>query len=140
MDAPVGLGGCTETKPIVCERGDHLVGVHVGAGATAGLIDVDREVLVVLAFGHVVCRRDNHFGEPPIELAKVFVRLGTRGLQVAERVDHGRRQRAVGDRESFPPPARSLAPYRASIGTCISPIVSRSIRLTVIVSSHKPGR
>ena len=39
-------------KLLVRQVGDHFVGVHVGRGAGAGLIDVDREVIVVLAGGH----------------------------------------------------------------------------------------
>jgi hypothetical protein len=35
------------------DTGDHLVGVHVGAGARPGLEDVDRELVVVLAVGNL---------------------------------------------------------------------------------------
>ena len=47
--------GWTSTPAAAAERGDHLVGVHVGAGARAGLEDVDRELVVVLAVGHLPC-------------------------------------------------------------------------------------
>ena len=40
--------GWTSTPAAGGERRDHLVGVHVGAGARAGLEDVDRELVVVL--------------------------------------------------------------------------------------------
>ncbi len=38
------------------EAGDDLVGVHVGGGAAAGLVDVQREMVVVLAGGDGVGR------------------------------------------------------------------------------------
>jgi hypothetical protein len=44
------------------DAGDHLVGVHVRAGARAGLEHVDRELLVVVAVGDPACRRDNGVG------------------------------------------------------------------------------
>ena len=39
------------------QRGEDLVGVHVRRGARAGLEDVDRELVVVVARGHLVAAR-----------------------------------------------------------------------------------
>ena len=50
MDGPfLALRADAETQPMVRQVGDHFVGVHVGRSAGAGLIDVDREMVVVLA-------------------------------------------------------------------------------------------
>ena len=47
-------------EPHVGQVGDHLVGVRVGRGAGAGLIDVDREMDVVPGVGDFLARRDDH--------------------------------------------------------------------------------
>ena len=39
----LALRADAEAESMVRQVGDHLVGVHVGRGAGAGLIDVDRE-------------------------------------------------------------------------------------------------
>src|SRR5581483_11473877 len=43
-------------------RADHLVGVHVGRGAAAGLENVDREMIVELAIGDATGSGPNAFG------------------------------------------------------------------------------
>ena len=44
--------------------GDHLVDVHVGLGAGAGLPDHQREVIVELAVDHLLRRLDDGVGAP----------------------------------------------------------------------------
>ena len=53
----LALRADAEAQLDVRHVGDHLVGVHVGRGAGAGLVDVDREVVVVLAGGDLLERR-----------------------------------------------------------------------------------
>ena len=57
VDVIVGVG------PVAGEVGDHLVGVHVRGGAGAGLEDVDRELVVVLARGDGVAGRGDPLRE-----------------------------------------------------------------------------
>ncbi len=56
---------------------DDLVGVHVGRRAGAGLIDVDRELIVELAFGHLARGGDDRLGDLGTELAQIAI--GGRG-------------------------------------------------------------
>ena len=53
----LALRADAEAEPLVRQVGDHLVGVHVGRRAGAGLIDVDREMGVVLAGGDFFATR-----------------------------------------------------------------------------------
>ena len=66
--------------------GDHLVDVHVGLGAGAGLPDQQREMLVELAVGDVLRHRDDGPGAPGVERAEIAVDLGRGALDQAERV------------------------------------------------------
>ena len=49
--------------PVAGEVGEHLVGVHVRGGAGAGLEDVDRELVVVLAGGDRVAGGGDPLGQ-----------------------------------------------------------------------------
>ena len=62
-----------EAQPMIRQVGDHLVGVRVGRSAGAGLVDVDREVRVVLAGGHFFAGGDDRLGEFFVELAELHV-------------------------------------------------------------------
>ena len=81
---------------------DHLVGVHVGRGAAAGLEDVDHELVVEPALRHLLGRRRDRAGQACVEQAQVGVDHGRPGLDQAERADEvaGEPQRA--DREVEP--------------------------------------
>jgi hypothetical protein len=81
------------------DTGDHLVGVHVGAGARTGLEDVDWELVVVLTVGDLGGRGDDRVGLVGCQQPEVFVDLGARPLQQAERPDLGALQAASRDRE-----------------------------------------
>ena len=57
------------------EVGDHLVGVHVRRGSGAGLEDVDRELVVVLARGNGVARLRDLLGKVGVELPRSALAL-----------------------------------------------------------------
>ena len=86
VDVVVGVA------PVAGEVGDHLVGVHVRGGARAGLEDVDRELVVVLAGGDRVAgrgdprRRGRRRARPSSALTR---RRGR--LQPAQPADDGHR-------------------------------------------------
>ena len=65
---------------------DHLVDVHVGLGAGAGLPDQQRKMLVELAVGDVLRHRDDGLGAPLVEAAEIAIDLGGGALDQAERV------------------------------------------------------
>ena len=81
------------------QRGEDLVGVHVRRGARAGLEDVDRELRVVVAGGHLVARARDRVGELGVELAQVGVRPGRGALDAPEPVDDRGGDRLAGDGE-----------------------------------------
>ena len=66
------------------ERRDHLVRVHVRARARAGLEDVDRKLVVVLALGDRVAGGGDPLGLLGVEQAEVGVRTRGGGLDPAE--------------------------------------------------------
>ena len=104
--------GCTVTPLAAAMRGDDLVGVHVRAGARAGLEDVDRELVVVLAVGDLGGRGDDRVGLLGVEQAEVLVHLRAGALQQAERADLGALQRPERDREVLHRPLGLRAPQR----------------------------
>ena len=79
--------------------GDHLVDVHVGLGAGAGLPDQQREMLVELAVGDVLRHRDDRLGAPGVERAEIAVDLGGRALDQAERAHDFDRHAFAADAE-----------------------------------------
>ena len=89
----VGVGG------VAGEVRDHLVGVHVRRGAGAGLEDIHRELVVVLARGHGLPGGRDPLGEIRIHQAQFGVRPCRGGLDPAEGTDDGRWNRLAGDRE-----------------------------------------
>ena len=81
------------------DAGDHLVGVHVRAGARTGLEHVDRELVVVLAVGDLGGGGDDRVGLLRRQQAEVLVHLRAGALEQAERADLGALQAAARDRE-----------------------------------------
>ena len=69
---------------LVGDGGDDLVGVHVGGGAGAGLEDVNRESIVVLALCNLGGGGDDGVSLLRVQLAGVLVHLSTGSLQEAE--------------------------------------------------------
>jgi hypothetical protein len=79
------------------ERGDHLVRVHVRARAGAGLEDVDRELVVVLAARDRVSGGGDPLGLVGVEQPELGVRARSGGLDPPEPPRDGNRNRLTGD-------------------------------------------
>ncbi len=92
------LGAEFAAQQLVGAVGDHLVEVHVGLGAGAGLPDHQRKVIVELAFDHLACGADDGAGAARIEQSEFPVGLGGGEFDDAERMD---------DRASACDPGRS---------------------------------
>ena len=104
VDVIVGVGA------VAGEVGDHLVGVHVRGGAGAGLEDIDRELVVVLALGDCGARRGDPLGQLGVEEAQLGVGLRRCGLDAAEPADHRHRHPLARDREVVDGLGRLAAP------------------------------
>ena len=118
------------------QMGDDLVHVGVGRGARAGLVDVDREVVVVAALGDLGRGSGDRFGNRPLEEAELGVRLGRSLFDLGERrrKRRGKRWPEIGKLRT----ARWVeAPYRASAGTSSSPMESFSTRVRAYRSSGR---
>ena len=89
---------------------DHLVGVHVRGGAGAGLEDVDRELVVVLAGGHLVARARRCARRCRVEQPELGVHARRLGLDASEPAHHGGRERARRTPGSSRPPSWSPTP------------------------------
>jgi hypothetical protein len=81
------------------QGGDHLVGVHVGRRARAGLEDVDRELVVVAAVGDVRGGGHDRLGQIVVDHPERRVDLRGRALDLGQRADVRGFQPAPGDRE-----------------------------------------
>ena len=79
--------------------GDHLVGVHVGAGAGAGLEDVDHEVLVEASLDDLLGGFHNRHGRLLLEQAELQVDAGGALLDHPQGPQKGAREAQAGDRE-----------------------------------------
>ena len=132
VDVVVGVHGRAEV--LGGERGKHLVDVHVARGAAAGLVDVDRELVVVVAGDDGVGRLHDRVGD--------LVWSSTPSEALATAADFLMRASATICAGSRPDPeigkfstARWVcAPYSASMGTRTSPIVSCSIRYSGVLA------
>ena len=71
--------------------GNHLVGVHVGLGAGAGLPDDERKVVVERAVDDFLRGLDDGRAERRVEPAEIHVGFRRRPLDDAERADHRQR-------------------------------------------------
>ena len=81
--------------------GDHLVGVHVGLGAGAGLPDDQREVIVQLAVDHLLPGLADGVGQARVELAQLLVGAGGGVLDDAHRAQDRPRHLFAADLEVF---------------------------------------
>jgi hypothetical protein len=97
VDVVVRVHRAAET--LLGQRGDHLVGVHVGRGARAGLEDVDRELVVPLSLGDVGGGLRDGLRHVGVEHAQLAVHLRGHGLDQTERRYVGRFEPAPGYRE-----------------------------------------
>ena len=78
---------------------DHLVGVHVGLRAAAGLPDAQRKMIVERARDHFVGRRRHQLGFVGRQFAEIAINLSRRFFQNPERTHHRPRHPIESDRE-----------------------------------------
>ncbi len=71
--------------------GDDFVDVHVGLGATAGLPDAQRKLVVELAGDHFICGLHNELCFISGKLAEVLIYQRAGLLEDTKRADHFRR-------------------------------------------------
>ena len=64
------FGATRAAENLVGAIGDHLIDVHVGLGARAGLINRQRKMIIELAVEDFLRRLDNRLGAPGIEEAE----------------------------------------------------------------------
>ena len=105
-------------RAVAGEVGDHLVGVHVRRGARAGLEDVDRELVVVLAGRHRVGGGGDAPGQLRVEEPQVGVDPRRGALDPAQPPHDRQRHALSGYREVLhrlaglpAPKLRHLAPF-----------------------------
>ena len=103
IDVIVGMHGLLGA-PLAAEHfigagRDHLVRVHVGLGAGAGLPDHQRKVIVELAVDHLLRGAGDGARAAGIERAEAVVDLGGRALHDAQCADQRNRHALVADPE-----------------------------------------
>ena len=110
----VGMDGLRGGEAIAAAQldgpiGDHLVDVHVGRGARAGLKDIHRKLVVEASVGHLAAGgnqgldlrgRERVFARTG-QFAQIAVGDGGRPFYQAEGMDQFRRHGAAGDGEVF---------------------------------------
>jgi hypothetical protein len=127
VDVVVGVG------PVAGEVGEHLVGVHVRGGPGAGLEDVDRELVVVLAGGDRFARLGDPSRQLLVEDPELAVDARRGGLQPAQPADDRHRHPLAGNREVVDGFGGLATPELLSQG----PSLHRSCRWSVFKS--RPG-
>ena len=93
-------------EPLVGDPGDHLVGVHVGRGAAAGLEDVEDELVVVLTVGDGLRGLDDRLAELGGQQPQVHVDLRRRLLDQPHRAEERARKSERADLEVLDRAAR----------------------------------
>ena len=73
--------------------GDDFIGVHIGAGAGAGLENVHREMSIVTTGRHRIACLDDGISLGLVQHAEVCIGTGRRCLDHAERMDEARGHR-----------------------------------------------
>ncbi len=92
VDVVVGMHGPAAegfAEQLAGPIGDHLVGVHVGAGSGAGLEDVEGEVVVQIADDHLFSGVHDRQGGALVDQAELPVDLGGMFLDHAEGAQEG---------------------------------------------------
>ena len=97
VDVVVGMHISAES--LRGQGGDHLVGVHVARGAGAGLVDVDRELVVVLATRHFLGHVVNGGRDVAVDDAQLAVDAGCSALDGGQCPDQRWVDRDSGERE-----------------------------------------
>ena len=98
--------------------GDHLVDVHVGLRAGAGLPDEQWKVLVQPATGDILRHRGDRFGALSVERAEIAVDFRRRALDQAERAHNF-------DRHAFGADAEVM---QRALGLCTPQFVGGDIQ------------
>jgi len=98
----------------------HLVGVGVGRGARAGLVNVDGKLRVQLALDHLLRRRGDRLRSAAGQNAKLAVGLCGRLLDQAEGSNEPPREGLAGDRKV----------QHGALGRCAVIGVGRDLHLT----------
>ena len=96
------LGAARAAEDLVGAIGDHLVDVHVGLRARAGLIDRERKMVVELAVEDFLCRLRDRLGAPCVEEAERAIGFGGGALHQRQRRDQRARHALFADREIMP--------------------------------------
>ena len=96
------LGAEFAAEHLVGAVGDHLVEVHVGLGAGAGLPDHQRKMIVELALDHLARGAGDGAGAARVEQAEFAVGLRCGELDDAERVNDADRHPVMADLEILP--------------------------------------
>ena len=96
------LGAEFAAEHLVGAVGDHLVQVHVGLRARAGLPDHQREMIVELAVDHLLRGAGDGGGAARIEQAELAVGFCGSELDDAERMDERHRHAVLADAEILP--------------------------------------
>ena len=78
---------------------DHLVGVHVGRSAGAGLIDVNREIPIPSTVRHLLRRLDNCLGQLRLQVSQFLVDLRGGQLDQPQRTYEAAREGDAADGE-----------------------------------------
>ena len=94
-----GFAAALSRQHLVRPAGDHLIGIHIGLGAGAGLPDHQRELLVELAGGDFRRGGGDGLADLGVEGAQLHIGLGSRLLQQAEGMDQGQRHALPADAE-----------------------------------------
>ena len=94
-----GFAAALSRQHLVRPAGDHLIGIHIGLGAGAGLPDHQRELLVELAGGDFRRGGGDGLADLGIEGAQLHIGLGSRLLQQAEGMDQRQRHPLPADAE-----------------------------------------
>ncbi len=114
--------------------GDHLVGVHVGLGAGAGLPDHQREVVVELAVDDLLRGLGDRLAQLRVDVALRDVDQRAGLLDDAKRADDGDGLLFPADREVLIE-RWVCAPQYLSAGTSSGPKLSVSVRVWVMVGA-----
>src|SRR3984893_1200435 len=114
IDVIVGMNRCLgaelAAQQFVGAVGDHLVEVHVGLRAGAGLPDHQRKVIVELAVDHLLRGADDGAGAALVEQGEFAIGFRRRELDDAERMNDRHRHPILADTEIPPRPFRLRAP------------------------------
>ena len=114
IDMIVGMNrrfrAARRAQHLVRAVGDHLVDIHVGLGAGAGLPDHEREMLVELAVDHLLRGGDDRLGAARIERAELEIGFGRGAFDDAEGVDQRQRHAFGADAQNFGASARFALP------------------------------